>query len=79
MNHHHLLFPVLKNAKSFFFPTCVLPKWFRRTSLSLPVRKSDVGETVSLPAVSGQQRVDASGGKAVKKVFFFFLEKASQV
>lgn len=36
------------------------------------MRKSDVGETVSLPAVSGQQRVDASGGKAVKKVILFF-------
>lgn len=53
---------------------CVLPKLVRRASRSCPVRKTDAGETVSLPAVSGQQRVDASGGKAVTKVYFIFLK-----
>lgn len=52
---------------------CVLPKSLRRASRSCPVRKTDAGETVSLPAGSGQQPVDASGGKAVTKVYFIIF------
>lgn len=52
----------------------VSPKSVRRARRSSPVRKTDAGETVSLPAVSGQQRVDASGGKAVTKVHLIFVK-----
>lgn len=55
-----------------FYLMCVLPKSVSRVGRSSPVPKTDIGETVSLPVVSGQQQVDASGGKAVTKVDFFF-------
>lgn len=47
---------------------CVFLKLVRRASRSSPVQKTDVEGIASPPAVSGRQRVDASGGKATTKV-----------
>lgn len=47
----------------------IRPVW--RASSSRPVQITNSEETVSLSEAWGQQRADASGGKAQRKVFDF--------